>query len=88
MQDPKLTDKNGRPVAIGDIVRIVKLSQDFIENFPEQDRVLIETMIGQLFKIYGIDEFGQPWVSKEFHDEDGKLQSHIIALDPDEMERI
>jgi len=86
MQDPKLTDKHGRPVAVGDIVRIVKLSQEFLENFSASDQLLIESMIGKFFKIYGIDEFGQPWVSKEWHDEDGKLQSHIIALDPDEME--
>ena len=88
MQDPKLTDRLGRPVAVGDIVKIVKLSQEFIDNFPEQDQLLIQAMIGQYFKIYGIDEFGQPWVSKEFHDEVGNPQSHIIALDPDEMERI
>jgi hypothetical protein len=88
MQDPKLVDKNGQPVAVGDIIRIVKLSQDFIDNFSDEERVLIESMIGQFFKIYGIDDYGQPWVSKEWHDEKGKLQTHIIALDPDEMEKI
>ena len=88
MQDPKLTDRHGRPVAVGDIVRIVKLSQEFIDHFPEPDQILIQSMVGQLFKIYGVDEYGQPWVNKEFHDETGRPQSHIIALDPDEMERI
>jgi hypothetical protein len=87
MQNPKLIDKNGKAIAIGDIVRIVKLSQDFIANFPQEDQLLIESMIGQFFKIYGIDEYGQPWVNKEWHDETGKLQSHSIALDPEEMER-
>lgn len=88
MQDPKLTDRHGRVVAVGDIVRIVKLSAEFIDNFPEQDQLLIQSMIGQFFKIYGIDEFGQPWVSKEYHDELGHPQTHIIALDPEEMERV
>ena len=89
MHDPvQLIDRHGKPVAVGDIVRIVKLSSSFIDNFPDDERALIEAMIGQFFKIYGIDEFGQPWVSKEWHDEKGKLQTHIIALDPDEMERI
>lgn len=88
MQDPKLCDRHGKPVAIGDIVRIVALNQEFIDNFPVEERVLVESMVGQFFKIYGIDEFGQPWVSKEWHDELGILQSHIIALDPEEMERI
>lgn len=88
MQDPKLIDCHGKPVAVGDIVRIVSLNQEFIDNFPEDEQPLIESMIGQFFKIYGIDEFGQPWVSKEWHDEAGNLQTHIIALDPEEMERI
>jgi len=88
MQDPKLTDRHGRPIAVGDIVRIVSLSQEFIENFSEQDQVLIQSMQGKLFKIYGIDEYGQPWVNKEYHDELGQPQSHIIALDPDEMEKV
>jgi len=88
MPDPKLIDCQGKAVSVGDIVRIVKLSQEFIDDFPREDRPLIESMIGQFFKIYGIDEFGQPWVSKEWHDEAGLLQSHIIALDPGEMERV
>jgi hypothetical protein len=88
MQDPKLTDRHGKPVAVGDIVRIVKLSQDFLDNFSEQDQELILSMVGKLFKIYGVDEYGQPWVSKEWHDENGIMQTHIIALDPDEMERV
>jgi len=88
MQDPKLIDRHGKPVGIGDIVRIVTLSQEFIDAFPKEDQPLIESMIGHFFKIYGIDEFGQPWVNKEWHDEAGLLQSHIIALDPEEMERV
>jgi hypothetical protein len=88
MQAPQPLDRHGKPVGIGDIVRIVTLSQEFIDNFPEEDRPLIESMIGNFFKIYGIDEFGQPWVSKEWHDESGQLQSHIIALDAAEMERV
>lgn len=88
MQDPKLMDKNGRPVNVGDIVRIVQLSQDFIDNFPQAERILLESMVGKFYKIYGIDEYGQPWVSREWNDEDGTLQSHIIALDPEEMEKV
>lgn len=86
MQNPRLIDRHGKPVAVGDIVRIVTLSQEFINQFPEEDRILIESMIGKFFKIYGVDELGQPWVNKEWHDETGQLQSHSIALDPDEMD--
>ncbi len=85
--NPKQCDRLGRPVAIGDIVRIVALNQEFIDSFPEEEQLLITSMIGQFFKIYGIDEYGQPWVSREYHDELGQPQSHIIALDPDDMEK-
>jgi hypothetical protein len=88
MQDPQLVDKNGKPVVVGDIVRIVKLSQEFLDHFDEDDQVLILSMIGQFFKIYGIDELGQPFVCKEWHDEQGRPQTHVIALDADEMERV
>jgi hypothetical protein len=88
MQNLKLIDRHGKPIAIGDIVRIVALSPEFIANFPQEDQMLIDSMVGKFFKIYGIDEFGHPWVSREWHDEAGLLQSHIIALDPEEMERV
>ena len=58
MQDPKLCDRHGKPVAPGDIVRIVTLNQEFLDNFPPEDRPLLESMVGQFFKIYGIDEYG------------------------------
>lgn len=88
MQDPNMTDRNGQPVAVGDIIRIVSLSDEFIKSFPRAERDLIASMVGQFFKIYGCDELGQPWVSREYHDESGLLQSHIIALEPHEIEKI
>jgi hypothetical protein len=88
MQDSSIIDRHGKPVAVGDIVRIVKLSQEFIDHFAEDDQVLILSMVGQFFKIYGIDELGQPYVCKEWHDEHGRPQTHVIALDADEMERV
>jgi hypothetical protein len=88
MSDPKLTDIKNQPVDLGDIVRVVTLSKKFIKSFPEDERVLIESMIGNLFKIMAIDEEGQPCVMREWHDEKGIMQTHVIALDPEEMEKI
>lgn len=83
-----LHDRHGRTIQVGDIIRIVALSQEFIDHFPESEQLLISSMIGQFFKIYGVDEYGQPWVMREFHDELGQPQSHVIALDPDEIEKV
>lgn len=88
MSDPKLLDSKNQVVALGDIVRVVTLSKKFIKSFPEDERILIESMIGNFFKVMAIDEEGQPCVMREWHDEHGLLQTHVIALDPEEMEKI
>jgi hypothetical protein len=88
MSSSLLQDCHGKTIAPGDIVKIISLSKEFIRDFPSDERILIESMVGQLFKIYGVDEFGQPYVIKEWHDEHGQLQTHVIALDPHEMEKI
>ena len=44
-------------------------------------------MIGEIFEIEQIDEYGQPWVRKSWsNEEEGTCQSHSIALEPSEME--
>ncbi|MFZ6749664.1 hypothetical protein [Undibacterium sp. Ren11W] len=88
MSDPKLLDSKNQVVALGDIVRVITLSKKFIKSFPEDERILIESMIGNFFKVMAIDEEGQPCVMREWHDEHGLLQTHVIALDPEEMEKI
>ncbi|MFZ6812952.1 hypothetical protein ACO0K3_00650 [Undibacterium sp. Rencai35W] len=88
MSNPNLHDCKNQAVAIGDIVRIVSLSQDFINNFPADERILFESMIGNFFKIVDVDEYGQACVVREWHDEKGLPQTHVIALDPEEMEKM
>ncbi|MBI3286338.1 MAG: hypothetical protein HYZ65_16030 [Burkholderiales bacterium] len=88
MSNPHLSDCKNQALAVGDIVRIVTLSKQFIDSFPADERILIESMIGNFFKIVATDELGQPCVVREWHDERGILQTHVIALDPEEMEKI
>lgn len=88
MSNPKMLDCKNQPVEVGDIVRIVTLSREFIKAFPVDERILIESMVGNFFKIVATDEFGQPCVMREWHDEHGVMQTHVIALDPEEMEKV
>lgn len=88
MSNPKLLDSKNQTVVVGDIVRIVTLSQEFINHFPVDERILIESMVGNFFKIVATDEYGQACVIREWHDEHGIMQTHVIALDPEEMEKI
>jgi hypothetical protein len=85
VQSPK--DRNGNAVQIGVRVRVLSLSGKWMEDLPhdEKDRVL--SMIGEVFEIEEIDEYGQPWVGKSWpNEEEGTCQSHSVALDPHEME--
>lgn len=88
MPEPKLTDRHKQTLAVGDIIRIVQLSDEFVESFPADERILISSMVGKLFKIIAQDELGQACVMREWHDERGQPQSHVIALDPEEMEKV
>ncbi|MFZ6848434.1 hypothetical protein [Undibacterium sp. RuRC25W] len=83
-----IPDCKNQPVAVGDIVRIIALNPQFIKSFPEDERILIESMIGQFFKVIDLDEDGYPCVIREWHDERGQLQTHVIGLDSEEMERV
>jgi hypothetical protein len=88
MQDSNMIDHKGQTLILGDIVRILSLSKEFIKNFPVDERILIESMVGNFFKIIAVDEYGQACVMREWHDENGQLQTHVIALDPEEMEKV
>jgi|JI9StandDraft_2_1071091.scaffolds.fasta_scaffold64129_2 hypothetical protein len=88
MNQAPIIDSKQQTVAIGDIVRVTTLSTQFIQSFPEDERILIESMIGNFFKIIAIDEEGQACIMREWHDERGQLQTHVIALDADEMEKV
>jgi hypothetical protein len=88
MTAPQIVDCKNQVVEIGDIVRVTTLSKQFIKSFPEDERILIESMIGNFFKVIALEEEGQACVMREWHDERGNLQTHVIALDADEMEKV
>ena len=81
-------DRNQKIIALDDIVRVVHFSEDFIDAFPEDEQILISSMVGQFFRVVAIDEDGAPCIMREWHDEKGHPQSHVIALDGDEVEKI
>lgn len=84
----KIYDHKQQEVQLGDIVRVLTLSEEFIQEFPEDERILIESMIGNFFKIIAIDEEGQACIMREWHDEKGIMQTHVIALEAHEMEKM
>jgi hypothetical protein len=80
-------DKNGREVNIGTKVRLLSLSGQWFDELPADEKLLVMSMIGEVFIIEEIDSYGQPWVKKSWLDaENGTCKSHSIALEPNEIE--
>jgi hypothetical protein len=82
-------DKNGTVVTVGQFVRVLGLSGDWFDKLPADERADVESMIGEVFSVEEIDEYGQPWVRKAWPNEaEGVCHSHSIALEPNEMELV
>ena len=82
-------DRHGATVSVGQWVRVVKLSGDWFDNLPADERADVESMIGEVFLVEEIDEYGHPWVEKSWPDEaKGTCRSHSVALESDEMELV
>jgi hypothetical protein len=82
-------DINGRPVDIGDKVRILSLSGQWLDDLPSEEKSDVLSMVGEVFEIEEIDQYGYPWVRKSWPNEtNDKCHSHSVALEPHEMELV
>jgi len=82
-------DKNGKIVRVGSLVRVLNLSGEWFDSLPEGEKINVRSMIGEVFAVEEIDEYGQPWVRKSWPNEaEGTCNSHSVALEPREMEFI
>jgi hypothetical protein len=84
MEFPK--DKDGREVRVGSKVRLLGLSGKWYEELPPDEKADVNSMINEVFEVEEIDEYGMPWISKSWpNEEEGKCHSHSIALECQEM---
>ena len=82
-------DRAGNIVSVGTRVRLLSLSGQWLEELPTEEKQDVLSMIGEVFEVEEIDEYGHPWVRKSWPNEDeGKCHSHSIALEPHEMELV
>ena len=82
-------DKAGNIVQVGASVRLLCLSGKWLEELPVEEKRDVLSMIGEVFKVDEIDEYGHPWVQKSWPNEaEGKCHSHSIALESHEMELV
>ena len=60
-----------------------------MEELPSEEKHDVLSMIGEVFEVEEIDEYGKPWIRKSWPDEEeGKCHSHSVALESNEMELV
>lgn len=79
-------DRFGRPVRIGNRVRVISLSQELLDSLPEDERPLVTQMINGIFEVDEIDQWGAAWVTKSWARGNEEYDAHGIGLAPSEME--
>jgi hypothetical protein len=72
-------DRNGNAVQIGTRVRLLSLSRRWIDDLPHDEKHLVLSMIGEVFEIEEIDEYGKPWVRKSWPNEEEVPASRILS---------
>jgi hypothetical protein len=85
-QPLQAVDKDGTVVTVRRFVRVLGVSGDWFDRLPVDERANVESMVGEVFLVEEIDEYGQPWVRRSWPaDAEGTCRSHSIALEPDDM---
>ena len=51
-------DGHGRPEAVGTRVRVRELAESLKQGVPADEWQELETIVGEVFEVYGIDECG------------------------------
>ena len=70
---------------VGTRVRLIALPGTWVEELPEQERIDVTAMIGEVFPVEAVDD-RRAEVSKWWDDGGGVSHGHSIWLDPHEME--
>lgn len=74
---------------MGAKVRLLCLSGQWLDELPSDEKQDVLSMIGEVFEVEEIDEYGHPWVRKSWpNEEEGTCNSHSIALESQEMELV
>jgi hypothetical protein len=84
--DRVASDRLGRPVNVGTKVRVLEVGRALKQGLPLDEWHELETMIGEVFEVFEVDEYGSAWVEKLWRDGDGLSRSQTLALRAHELE--
>jgi len=80
-------DKNGAEVRVGDLVRVVEIPRGIV-LFEDEERQCVDSMLGEVFEIEDIDQWGCAEVTKWWELGEGMSKSHSLNLSAHEMELV
>lgn len=84
--DDEAQDINGTPVHVGTRVRVLRISDEVLDQLSEAEAEAARAMEGDVLEVQEIDEWGGAWVEKSWHEPDGTAVSHALGLGPQQME--
>jgi hypothetical protein len=74
------------PLSVGTRVRVLEIAAYLRERLPPDEWERLQTMVGEVFEVCEIDEYGHAWVEKWFQSDEEGRYCHSLALEPHEME--
>ncbi len=86
MTQKSSTDRLGRTVEVGMMVRVLQLHPSIQNGLGSGELERVKTMVGDVLRVADIDEYGGVWVEKWWDDGLHHHVSHSLALRPDEIE--
>lgn len=90
MADHTTTDSTGQPVCAGTLVRVTHIHESTVAPLSQLERDRVLSMLGETFKVYEVDEWGQAWIEKWWYEGENladshSLASHSLGLEPQQM---
>ena len=71
-------DRAGNLVHVGAHVRLLSLSGNWLEELPHEEKPDVLSMIGEVFEVEEIDDYGRAWISKSWPNEKAGLAESML----------
>ena len=82
----EVVDRNGNPVRVGTVVRVLSIPDNVFAHLSEQEAAALRNMVSAEFTVDEIDQWGSACVTKWWHLGNGEHNAHELMLAPSEME--
>lgn len=83
-------DKNGEKVSIGSKVKLLFLQEGvWFDHLPDNEKDDLRSMVGEIFEVEEINGYGNPEITKWWHEEDEdecRSMCHSLYVEPEQIE--